>query len=134
MEIHKELSKVIVAPYLPKAYHSWITKSAWYLYKYTRPNPKYTWMELELRYLVPYRFEVFVIHIHMYKICYYIPWGFCNDLIILFGTVFVVVCISFTLCYCFEFGKQANTCKQAALPFGHIKEFLCLIILRLWWE
>ena len=42
MEIHKALSK---APYLPKAYHSWITKSAWYLYKYTRPNPKYIYMD-----------------------------------------------------------------------------------------
>ena len=128
MEIHKELSKVITAPYLPKAYHSWITKS----------HDICTNIQDQILnthgYLVPYRFEVFVIHINMYKICYYIPWGFCNDLIILFGTVFVVVCISFTLCYCFEFGKQANTCKQAALPFGHIKEFLCLIILRLWWE
>ena len=110
MEIHKELSKVIAAPYLPKAYHSWITKSAWYLYKYTRPNTKYTWMELELGYLVPYRFEVFGIHTK-YATTY--PEGFvmtslyCLALFLLLCVYHLLSAIALSLA-----SKQTHVSKQ----------------------
>ena len=109
MEIHKELSKVIAAPHLPKAYHP-----AWYLYKYTRPNPKYTWMELELGYLVPYRFEVFGIHIHIctkYATTY--PEGFvmtslyCLALFLLLCVYHLLSAIALSLA-----SKQTHVSKQ----------------------